>query len=78
MDIMMPEMDGKEAIQQVRALEEAGGVLSNRGVKIVMTTAGTGLREVMQSFQELCDAYQFKPIDTVKLQGELRSFELVQ
>jgi two-component system chemotaxis response regulator CheY len=78
MDIMMPEMDGKEAVQQVRAMEEAGGVLSNHGVKIIMTTAVTDLREVMQSFKELCDTYLFKPIDTVQLLGELRSFELVQ
>jgi two-component system chemotaxis response regulator CheY len=78
MDIMMPEMDGMEAVQQVRALEEAGGVLSNRGVKIIMTTAVTDIREVMQSFKELCDAYLFKPIDTAKLVGELRSFQLVQ
>ncbi len=78
MDIMMPEMDGKEAVQQVRALEDAGGVVSNRGVKIIMTTAVTDLKEVMQSFQELCDAYLFKPIDTAKLLGELRSLQLVQ
>ena len=62
----------------MRALEEAGGVHSHRGVKIIMTTAVTDIREMMQSFRELCDAYLFKPIDTGRLLGELRSFELVQ
>ncbi len=77
MDIMMPEMDGQEAVKQVRALEETRGVLSNHGVKIVMTTAVTDLKEVMQSFRELCDGYLFKPIDTAKLMSELKSFQLV-
>lgn len=77
MDIKMPEMDGQEAVKQVRALEEARGVLSNHGVKIVMTTAVTDIKEVMQSFRELCDGYLFKPIDTAKLMSELKSFQLV-
>jgi len=76
MDIMMPEMDGKEAVKQVRALEEARGVLSHHGVKIIMTTAVTDMKDVMQSFQDLCDAYLFKPIDTAKLLSELKSFQL--
>jgi two-component system, chemotaxis family, chemotaxis protein CheY len=78
MDIMMPQMDGKEAVKQVRAIEEARGVLSPCGAKIIMTTAVTDMKDVMQSFKELCDAYLFKPIDTSKLLGELKSFQLVK
>jgi two-component system chemotaxis response regulator CheY len=78
MDIMMPEMDGQEAVRQVRALEEARGILSHHGVKIVMTTAMTDVKEVLQSFQDLCDAYLFKPIDTGKLLSELKSFQLAE
>jgi CheY-like chemotaxis protein len=38
MDILMPEMDGKEAVNHVRAMEQARGILSTSGVKIIMTT----------------------------------------
>ncbi len=77
MDILMPGMDGKEAVRQVRAMEEARGVTSTNGVKIIMTTSLNDVNEVMKSFKELCDAYLFKPVDTGKLLAELREFRLV-
>jgi two-component system chemotaxis response regulator CheY len=58
----MPEMDGKEAVKRVRALEQANGVGVTRAVKIIMTNASKDIRDVLQSFDELCDAYLFKPI----------------
>lgn len=77
MDIMMPEMDGQTAVKEIRALEEAGGTLSTQGVKIIMTTALDDVKNVVQSFKSLCDAYLFKPIDTGKLLAHLREFYLV-
>jgi two-component system chemotaxis response regulator CheY len=78
MDIMMPEMDGREAVKQVRALEEARGTLSTCGAKIIMTTAVNDVREVARCFEELCDAYLVKPIDLSKLLKQVRSYQLVQ
>lgn len=77
MDIMMPEMDGQTAIREIRAIEESGGTLSSNGVKIIMTTALDDVKNVMQSFRHLCDAYVFKPIDTGKLRGYLQELHLV-
>jgi two-component system chemotaxis response regulator CheY len=77
MDIMMPEMDGREAVRQVRALEEGRGILSTHGAKIVMTTAVDDIREVVRCFRELCDAYLVKPIDLGKLHGHMKSYQLV-
>ena len=78
MDIMLPEMDGKEAVKQMRTVEEARGVNSTHGSKIIMTTAVTDMKDIVQSFRELCDAYLFKPIDTAKLVSELKSLQLVK
>jgi two-component system chemotaxis response regulator CheY len=77
MDIMMPEMDGQEALQQIRDLEENADVPSNQAVKIFMTTALQDTKNVMTAFRSLCDAYLFKPIDKTQLLENLRKFELI-
>jgi len=78
MDIMMPEMDGREAVRQVRAMEEAQGVLSTYGAKIIMTTAVSDLKEVIRCFRDLCDAYLVKPIDLAQLLAHMKSYDLVE
>ena len=77
MDIMMPEMDGQTAVKKIRALEESEGTLSTSGVKIIMTTALDDVKNVVESFQALCDAYLFKPIDTANLIEHLKSLRLI-
>jgi two-component system, chemotaxis family, chemotaxis protein CheY len=78
MDIMMPEMDGREATRQIRAMEASGGVFSASGAKIVMSTAVSDLREVSRCFNELCDGYLVKPIDLSKLLSQMKSYNLVR
>jgi two-component system chemotaxis response regulator CheY len=78
MDIMMPVMDGREALRQVRAMEEVRGISSTYGAKIIMTTVVTDIKEVIHCFQELCDSYLMKPIDLTQLLSQLKSFQLVQ
>ena len=78
MDIMMPEMDGREAVRQVRAMEEAGGILSTYGAKIIMTTAVDDVKEVARCFNDLCDGYLTKPIDLAQLLSQMKSYRLVQ
>ena len=77
MDIMMPEMDGREAVRQIRTIEQASGIQSNDGAKIIMTTTVQDIREVFLCFRELCDAYLLKPIDLGVLQGQMRSYQLI-
>jgi two-component system chemotaxis response regulator CheY len=78
MDIMMPEMDGREAVRQIRAIEEAHGILSTYGAKIIMTTALSEIKEVIRCFRELCDAYLVKPIDLGQLLAHMKSCKLVE
>jgi two-component system, chemotaxis family, chemotaxis protein CheY len=78
MDIMMPEMDGREAVRQVRALEEEHGILSTKGAKIIMTTAVDDVKEVVRCFHELCDFYLTKPVDLSQLLAQMKSFQMIQ
>jgi two-component system chemotaxis response regulator CheY len=78
MDIMMPEMDGREAVRQIRAQEEAHGILSTSGARIIMTTAVDDIKEVILCFKDLCDGYLVKPIDLAELLKQMRSHRLVR
>ena len=77
LDIMMPEMDGREALKQIRGLEDERGITSSQGAKIVMTTALDQVKDVAQAFYGLCDAYLCKPIEKGKLLEQLLEFGLI-
>ena len=72
LDIMMPEMDGQDALRNIRALEKKRGITSSDGVKIVMTTALDDMKSVSAAYFGLCDGYLTKPITKPKLLEELR------
>jgi two-component system chemotaxis response regulator CheY len=78
MDIMMPEMDGREAVRQVRALEQKRGILSTHGAKVVMTTAVDDMKQVIRCFQELCDGYLMKPIELDQLLAQMKTHQLIR
>lgn len=77
LDIMMPEMDGQQALKAIRNLEETHGILLSNGAKIVMITALDDLKNVGVAYHSLCDAYLTKPIHKAKLLEELRKLMLI-
>ncbi|MEA1967571.1 MAG: response regulator, partial [Thermodesulfobacteriota bacterium] len=78
LDIMMPEMDGQEALKQIRAHEAESGVMLGKGVKIIMTTALGDSKNVLASFKGACDGYIVKPIVRTKLIELLQKFSLIK
>jgi two-component system chemotaxis response regulator CheY len=77
MDIMMPEMNGQQALKNIRALEKAKGIFSSAGAKIIMTTALGDMKNVMTAFSGLADDYLVKPIDKAKLLDQVRKCKLI-
>lgn len=78
MDIMMPKMDGREALRQIRHLEKELEVPPNLEVKVVMTTALDDPKTVFDSYyQDGATAYLVKPIGKQKLFRELRALGLL-
>lgn len=78
MDIMMPKMDGREALRQIRRLEKELEVPPNLEVKVIMTTALDDPKTVFDSFyNDGATAYLVKPIGKQKLFRELRALGLL-
>ena len=78
LDIMMPEMDGQQALKQIRALEEEEGIISTNGAKIIMTTTLGDPKNAFAALKNLCDAYLVKPLDIPKLINELGKLKLIK
>lgn len=78
LDIMMPEMDGHQALRAIRKIEEESGVAEDERVKIVMTTALSETRHVTKAFENGCTAYAGKPINQDKLETMLKKFKLIE
>lgn len=77
LDIMMPEMDGQEALKKIRALENTAGIKPTKQVKVIMITALDDARNVMDSFKSLCDGYLVKPLSKQNLLEKLREMNLI-
>ena len=77
LDIMMPGINGQEALREIRRQEELWGFSYDQGAKIVMITAVDNVKNVLAAFYDLCDGYLTKPLDKGALLHELRKLELI-
>ena len=77
MDIMMPLVDGYEALRQIREMETDYKIPEERAAKIIMTTALSEGKNVTKAFDLGCTAYAGKPIDREKFENELRKLYLI-
>ena len=78
LDIMMPNMNGHEALKKLREIEREKGIEAGFGAKIIMTTALGDSKNVMLAFKAECDSYIVKPVDKAKLIEELKKLELIE
>lgn len=78
MDIMMPDMDGQQALKAIRAIEDERGVPDVQRVKVIMTTALDDPKNVVESLHKGgAAAYLAKPIDKARLLTEIRNLGLL-
>ena len=76
LDIMMPGVDGQEALAAIREVEEGAGVAPDAGVKIVMTTALDDPQSLYHAHFSGCSEYLVKPICREDLMRTLRRLGL--
>ncbi len=77
LDIMMPGVDGHQALTEIRALEARRGVHGSDGVKVIMTTALSDSKHCVRSFKEGCEHYITKPIKEQELLGKMRELGML-
>ena len=72
MDIMMPKMDGHEALKRLRELEREMGVKPANEAKVIMTSVLEDPKNVIEAYYGgSATSYLIKPIDREKLEDEL-------
>ncbi len=77
LDIMMPNLDGQDALKKIRDLEKEKGIRVGEGAKIIMITAMDDDDSRLVSFLRLCDGYLTKPLQKEELFEKLREIELI-
>lgn len=77
LDIMMPVLDGYQALKQIREIEDEMKIPEDKKAKIIMTTALNERRNVIKAFDLGCTAYAGKPIDQKKFENVLKKLELI-
>lgn len=79
LDIMMPEMDGKEALKIIREKEKEFNIHPSIETKIVMITALDTPKEVLEAYYKGgCTSYLIKPIEKSKIKNALKDLKLIQ
>lgn len=79
LDIMMPNMDGQEALKKMREIETEYCVKGPNEAKIIMVTALDDPKSVVEAFYKGgATSYIVKPLDRAKLIQEIRSFGLIK
>jgi two-component system chemotaxis response regulator CheY len=76
MDILMPEMDGVEALKAIRVFEEERGIFGQARVKVIMITGRDDSKSVLTSFREGCEGYVVKPVEKANLEKQIKELGL--
>lgn len=72
MDIMLPEIDGQVALQQIRTYEKSIGLANTDRVKVIMTTALGDPKNVVTAYNKgEASSYIVKPVEISKLRQEM-------
>ena len=66
-DIVMPELDGKEVLCKIREIERANNITKEKRIKILMVTSDTNTDTVITCAKAGCDDYIVKPFGREKI-----------
>ncbi|NDV24819.1 response regulator [Desulfovibrio sp. JC022] len=74
LDLVMPEMDGQQALREIRSIEKDFKVEEDGAVKVIVTTMLDDRKETHDAFfLGGATSYLVKPIEEIKLVNELKN-----
>jgi two-component system chemotaxis response regulator CheY len=77
LDIMMPVMDGREALKLIRQKENESGIQAKNETKIIMITALDTPKEVINAYYHGgCTNYLVKPVDKKKIESVIKELNI--
>ena len=77
LDVMMPVMDGYQALVGIRNLEKERDIPQEKAVKVIMTTALNDESNVKMAFELGCTVYSGKPIDQERFEQAMKKLGLI-
>ena len=77
LDIMMPVMNGQEALSAIRKNEDARGIAIEDRVNVIMVTALDDEDNRKKAEEMGCKAYLTKPLEGEKVVSLLKDLELI-
>lgn len=77
LDIMMPKLDGIRTLKAIRQIEKREGIEEDKKCKIIMTTALNDTGTIMQTYNNDCEAFAVKPINTQKFLEAMKRLNLL-
>ena len=78
LDVMMPGMDGHQALEGMRHLERRQGVGAAHAAKVIMISASDDSRNVYRAFfQGQALSFLSKPFSSDSVLDELRKFNII-
>ena len=78
LDVMMPVMDGQEALEKIRDMEKEMGIFGSQEVKVIMVTALDDIKNVIKAYHDGgATSYIVKPVLKESLIKEMKNLGFI-
>jgi two-component system chemotaxis response regulator CheY len=78
LDILMPEMDGREVLHKIREIEKEKNISKQHQAKILIVSGMSEKDMVLQCLEEGCDEFIVKPIEMKLLFEKINNLDLAK
>ena len=77
LDVLMPDLDGREVLLKIREIEKEKKVSEQHQVRVIMVTGVSEEETVMDCLRNGCDEYIVKPIDILLVLEKMKKLGLM-